>query len=130
MEKKKEIIACINWAKYLGFVGATVCVLVFQFISEPICITIALALYVVAFGLMFASKVIETVELFNADKIVKTQNADAEVEKNVEKELEEGGINGQSVEVVHLKKEKVLSIISAVFLGLFTIFTFVVLILY
>ena len=130
MEKKKEIISCINWAKYLAFIAATVCVLVFQFIGASICITLALSLYVVAFLMLFASLVIQTVELFKADDLVKEKNADAEIGKLAEKELEEGGLNGQSVEVVHLKREKVTSIIWCVLTGLFAIFTFVVLVLF
>ena len=134
MEKKKDLITAINYAKHLAFVLATVCVFVFQFIAAPICITLALCFYVVAFGLMFTGLVIHCVEVFTADKIVKDTSADliephdADTELEVIQETEKK--MGDEVEVVNLKAEKVWSIIGSIFFGAFTIFTFIVLILY
>lgn len=127
---KKEIIACIDWAKYVALICATICVLIFQFVSSSICITLALAFYVVGFSLMCASMIIHTVELFKASDIVKEEHANATLNKSEEARLEEGGLEGQKVEVVHTKNEKVWGIIGSVFFGLFAIFTFVVLVLY
>ena len=134
MEKKKDFITAINYAKYFAFIAATICVFVFQFIAEPICITLALCFYVVAFGLMFASLVVHCVEIYAADKLVKEKNADI-IQPNEALE-QEALLNqtekamGSEVEVVNLKAEKVWSILGAIFFGVFTIFTFIVLILY
>ena len=134
MEKKKDFIIAINFAKYLAFVLATVCVFVFQFLAAPICITLALSFYVVAFGLMFTGLVIHSVEVFTADKIVKNTNADLIEPRAVEEEqavIEETEKKmGDDVEVVNLKAEKFWSILGAIFFGVFTVFTFLVLILY
>jgi len=129
---KKDFITAVNYAKYLAFILATVAVLVFQFLGESICITLALSLYVVAFGLMFATSVVQCVEIYNADKMVK-QNHLKELNPQIN---EEGTITINSdgkkeeVEVVKLKKEKALSVLTAIFFGVFTLFTFAVLILY
>lgn len=125
MEKKKEYVMILEWAKYVAFIFATVCVFVFQFIAEPICITLALSLYVVAFGLMFATSVIHCVEIYNADKEVKKDHAIV---------IDNGDVirdnAGEDMEVVNIKAEKVWSVLGAVFFGLFTLFTFVVLVLF
>ena len=134
MEKKRDFIRAINYAKYIAFIAATICVFVFQFVAAPICITLALAFYVVAFGLMFTGLVMHCVEIYAADKIVKESNADliepheVEEEKEIIDETEKK--MGEDVEVVNLKSEKVWSVIGAIFFGVFTLFTFIVLILY
>ncbi len=132
MDKKKEIIKAINYAKYLAFILATICVMVFQFTANPICVTFALALYVVAFGLMFASLVVHCTEIYAIDRAVKEQKAViADVSsKDGMTIAPEGELKGQEVEVVNLKKEKVWSVIGATFFAIFTLFTFIVLILY
>ncbi len=133
MDKKKDFIKAINYAKYLAFILGTICVFIFQFVGKPICITLALAFYVVAFGLMFASIVIHCVEIYSADKLIKEGNLVA-VEPKTDGDkvviAEEGELKGESVEVVNLKSEKAWSVIGAIFFGLFTIFTFIVLVLY
>lgn len=131
MEKKKDFIMVLNYAKYLAFIAATICVFVFQFIANPICITLALSFYVVAFGLMFTGLVVHAVEVFDADRLVKKSKADI-VEINENKDIleETEKSMGEEVEVVNLKSEKVWTIIGAIFFGLFTVFTFLVLILY
>ena len=120
--------------KYIAFVLATICVFVFQFVAHPICITLALAFYVVAFGLMTASLVVRCVELYSAEKVVKEENAivvgQTEVENNKEILNEAENSIGEEVEVVNLKAEKFWSVFGASFFGLFTIFTFIVLILF
>lgn len=134
MEKRKDFIKAINYAKYIAFIAATICVFVFQFVAEPICITLALAFYVVAFGLMFTGLVIHCIEVYDADKLIKETKADL-IEPH-EADQEEALINatekkmGDEVEVVNLKSEKIWSVIGAIFFGAFTIFTFIVLILY
>ena len=134
MEKKKDFITAINYAKYLAFIAATICVFVFQFVAEPICITLALSFYVVAFGLMFTGLVIHSVEVFTADKLVKQSKADLFKPHEAEEEIavinETENQAGEEVEVVNLKAEKVWSIIGSIFFGVFTVFTFLVLILY
>lgn len=121
---KKELITILNYAKYAMFVAATVCILVFQFIAEPICITVALSLYVVAFGLMFASSLIHCIEIYQADGYVKKTSAKVQ---NVEDSTIE---TKENVEEVNLKSEKVWSVLGSIFFALFTIFTLVVLILF
>lgn len=121
---KKELITILNYAKYAMFVAATACILVFQFIAEPVCITVALSLYVVAFGLMFASSLMHSIEIYQADGYVKKNSAKVE-------SIDDTSISSkQEIEEVNLKSEKVWSIIASVFFACFTIFTFVVLILF
>lgn len=131
---RKDITLAINYAKYLAFVLATVCVLIFQFTANAFCINLALSLYVVAFGLMSASLVMHAEEVFEADKMIKKQKLEkASVETNengimvVETPSE---LKGEEVEPVNLKAEKAWSVIGSIFFGLFTIFTFIVLVLY
>jgi len=130
---KKEWVIAMNYAKYLAFILATVCVLIFQFTAYSIWITMALSFYVVAFGLMFGSMVIHCVEIYNADKIVRKNHL-----TTLEPELSpdgtivplDGEYKGKEVEVVSLKSEKVWSVLGAIFFALFTVFTFAVLVLY
>lgn len=121
---KKELIKILNYAKYAMFIAATICILVFQFIAEPVCITVALSLYVVAFGLMFASSLMHCLEIYKADNYIKRNHAKIE---NIE---DSSFVSKQDVEEVNLKSEKVWSIIASVFFACFTIFTLVVLILF
>lgn len=133
MGVKKEWVIAMNYAKYLAFILATVCVLIFQFTAYSIWITMALSFYVVAFGLMFGSMVIHCVEIYNADKIVRKNHL-----TTLEPELSpdgtivplDGEYKGKEVEVVSLKSEKVWSVLGAIFFALFTVFTFAVLVLY
>lgn len=122
---KKDIILSLNIAKYVSFIAATICVMIFQIVSRSICITLALALYVVAFALMFTTLVIRCVEIFRADETIKEQNG--VVVENAESVTLK---DGQQAEVVKVGREKFWSIVGAIFFGLFTIFTFVVLVLY
>ena len=78
---RKDISTAINYSKYLAFVLATVCVLIFQFTANSFCVNLALSLYVVAFGLMSASLVMHAEEVFEAIKIIKKQKLE---QKNVE----------------------------------------------
>ena len=129
---RKDIIIAIGYAKYVAFILATICVLVFQFTASSIWITLALSLYVVAFGLMFVSYVTQSIELIKTEKLLK-ENRVKVINSEVGAEsvaTVEGDNNQSEVEVVKLKSEKVWSIIGAIFFGIFTIFTFVVLVLY
>ena len=126
---KKDFIQAINYAKYVAFVLATICVFIFQMTAQPAWVTVGLSLYVVAFGLMFASMVMHAVEVFEASKAAKKENAIV-VEPSVEiNEQLEKDSNGE-VEVVDLKSEKIWAIVGSVFFGVFTVFTFVVLVLF
>ena len=113
---------------------ATICVLIFQFTANSFCINLALSLYVVAFGLMSASLVMHAEEVFEADKMIKKQKLErtsAETNDNGTMVVEvPSELKGEEVEPVNLKAEKAWSVIGAIFFGVFTIFTFIVLILY
>jgi len=131
---KRDFILIINYSKYLAFVLATICVLVCQFSGNMFWISLALSLYVVAFGLLFASTVVHATEVFDADRNVKKQhlkqvditpNENGETIVNVPSE-----IRGEEVEKVSLKSEKVWSVIGSIFFGAFTVFTFIVLVLF
>lgn len=129
MEKKKLFVKSMEYGKYLAFTLATIFVIVSQFVGGRIWVTLALALYTVAFGFLFATLVIHAVELFNAGYEAKdlsvevVKKSEAENEELVETEKED-------VEVVNLKAEKVWTVIGSIFFGLFTIFTLAVLIIY
>lgn len=131
---RKDFIVSINYAKYLAFVAATVCVLIFQFTANSFCINLALSLYVVAFGLMCASLIIHADEVFDARKMIKQQNMKEKAlnanEEGVAIVDAPSEIKGEKVEQVNLKSEMVWSIVGAIFFGLFAIFTFIVLVLY
>ena len=131
---RKDITVAINYAKYLAFVLATVCVLVFQFTANSFCINLALSLYVVAFGLMCASLILHADEVFDAYKTIKKQHLEqkkAETNEDGTMVVESPSeIKGEEVEPVNLKSEMVWSVIGSIFFGLFSIFTFVVLVLY
>lgn len=129
MEKKKLFVKSMEYGKYLAFMLATIFVIVSQFVGGRIWVTLALALYTVAFGFLFASLVIRAVELFNAG--YEAKDLSAEVVKKSETESEELiETEKENVEVVNLKAEKVWTVIGSIFFGLFTIFTLVVLIIY
>lgn len=129
MEKKKLFVKSMEYGKYLAFTLATIFVIVSQFVGGRIWVTLALALYTVAFGFLFATLVIHAVELFNAG--YEAKDLSAEVVKKSEAESEElVETEKEDVEVVNLKAEKVWTVIGSIFFGLFTIFTLVVLIIY
>ena len=129
MEKKKLFVKSMEYGKYLAFMLATIFVIVSQFVGGRIWVTLALALYTVAFGFLFASLVIRAVELFNAG--YEAKDLSAEVVKKSEAESEELiETEKENVEVVNLKAEKVWTVIGSIFFGLFIIFTLVVLIIY
>ena len=128
MEKRRIVVKIINIAKYIAFMLATVGVFIFQLVQEPIVIMVALSIYFQAFALMFASSVIHCVEVYTASKRVK--NAVVDISVNEVVVPNNGELKGQEVEVVNLKSEMVWSVIGAIFFGLFTIFTLVVLILF
>ena len=131
---RKDFIEAIKYSKYLAFVLATVCVLVFQFTASEICISFALSLYVVAFALMSLSMIFQAIELFEADKLIKQEKlikADPMVnQEGTMVVASPGELKGEEVEPVKLKREKFWSIVGAIFFALFTIFTFIVLVLY
>ncbi len=129
MEKKKLFVKSMEYGKYLAFTLATIFVIVSQFVGGRIWVTLALALYTVAFGFLFATLVIRAVELFNAG--YEAKDLSAEVVKKSEAESEElVETEKEDVEVVNLKAEKVWTVIGSIFFGLFTIFTLAVLIIY
>ncbi len=129
MEKKKLFVKSMEYGKYLAFTLATIFVIVSQFVGGRIWVTLALALYTVAFGFLFATLVIHAVELFNAG--YEAKDLSAEVVKKSEAESEElVETEKEDVEVVNLKAEKVWTVIGSIFFGLFTIFTLAVLIIY
>lgn len=129
MEKKKLFVKSMEYGKYLAFTLATIFVIVSQFVGGRIWVTLALALYTVAFGFLFATLVIHAVELFNAG--YEAKDLSAEVVKKSEAENEElVETEKENVEVVNLKAEKVWTVIGSIFFGLFTIFTLAVLIIY
>ena len=129
MEKKKLFVKSMEYGKYLAFTLATIFVIVSQFVGGRIWVTLALALYTVAFGFLFATLVIRAVELFNAD--YEAKDLSAEVVKKSEAESEElVETEKEDVEAVNLKAEKVWTVIGSIFFGLFTIFTLAVLIIY
>ncbi len=129
MEKKKLFVKSMEYGKYLAFTLATIFVIVSQFVGGRIWVTLALALYTVAFGFLFATLVIHAVELFNAG--YEAKDLSAEVVKKSEAESEELiETEKEDVEVVNLKAEKVWTVIGSIFFGLFTIFTLAVLIIY
>ncbi len=130
MEKKKNFIKAMEYGKYLAFVLATIFVIVAQFVGGKHWIMIALALYSVAFGFLFATLVIHLVELYDADKQVKNMNAEIVLEHDTEHENRPEDENKSEFEVVNLKKEKVWTMIGSIFFGIFTIFTLVVLFIY
>ena len=131
---RKDFVIAVNYAKYVAFVLATICVLIFQFTANSFFINIALSLYVVAFGLMCASMIVHAKEVCEAFNIIKKQN----LKQTAAQTNDEGTmvvsspseLKGEEVEPVNLKSEMVWSIIGAIFFGLFSIFTFIVLILY
>ena len=131
---KKDFIDAINYAKYVAFILATICVLVFKFTASSLCISFALSLYIVAFALMCTSMILHSVEVFKEDRLIKHKNkmiADIEVNKEGSMAISElGELNGNVVEPTKLKSEKFWSIVGAVFFGVFAIFTFIVMILY
>lgn len=129
MKKKKLFVKSMEYGKYLAFTLATIFVIVSQFVGGRIWVTLALALYTVAFGFLFATLVIHAVELFNAG--YEAKDLSAEVVKKSEAESEElVETEKEDVEVVNLKAEKVWTVIGSIFFGLFTIFTLAVLIIY
>lgn len=129
MEKKKLFVKSMEYGKYLAFTLATIFVIVSQFVGGRIWVTLALALYTVAFGFLFSTLVIHAVELFNAG--YEAKDLSAEVVKKSEAESEElVETEKEDVEVVNLKAEKVWTVIGSIFFGLFTIFTLAVLIIY
>lgn len=129
MEKKKLFVKSMEYGKYLAFTLATIFVIVSQFVGGRIWVTLALALYTVAFGFLFATLVIRAVELFNAG--YEAKDLSAEVVKKSEAESEElVETEKEDVEVVNLNAEKVWTVIGSIFFGLFTIFTLAVLIIY
>lgn len=122
MEKKKLFVKSMEYGKYLAFTLATIFVIVSQFVGGRIWVTLALALYTVAFGFLFATLVIHAVELFNAG--YEAKDLSAEVVKKSEAESEElVETEKEDVEVVNLKAEKVWTVIGSIFFGLFTDFT-------
>ena len=131
---RKDFVVAVNYAKYVAFVFATVCVLVFQFTANSFFINIALSLYVVAFGLMFASMVVHAKEVCEAFNTIKKQNlkqSEAQTNQDGTMVVETPSeLKGEEVEPVNLKSEMVWSIVGAIFFGLFAIFTFIVLVLY
>lgn len=130
---KKEFVISINYAKYVAFVLATICVLIFQFTANSFSINIALSLYVVAFGLMCASLIFHAQEVYDAIKLMKKQNLkQGQIDNNEGTMVVEtpSEIKGEEVEPVNLKSEMVWSVVGSIFFGVFSIFTFVVLILY
>lgn len=130
MEKKKNFVTAMEYGKYLAFVLATIFVIVAQFVGGKHWIMIALALYSVAFGFLFATLVIHLVELYDADKQVKNMNAEIVKESDKEQEIKSDEEKKEQFEVVNLKKEKVWTMIGSIFFGIFTIFTLVVLFIY
>ncbi len=122
---KKDLLLAFNIAKYVAFIGATICVMIFQFLSSPVCITLALSLYIVAFALMTTTMIVRCVEIFKADDVLKDKNTTLD-QKTEDVTLKDG----QKAEVVKVGREKFWSIVGAIFFGLFTVFTFVVLVLY
>lgn len=131
---KKDFVIAVNYAKYFAFVLATVCVLIFQITGKAFSITLALSLYVVAFGLMCASQILHAAEVFDAYKTIKKQHlAQTKALTNEDGTIvvsSPSEIKGEEVEPVNLKYEMILSVIGSIFFGLFAIFTFVVLVLY
>lgn len=126
MENKKSFVKAMEYGKYLAFTLATLFVIFAQFIGGKYWITISLALFTVAFGFLFATLVIRLVELCDVDKKVKDMGA--EVVSQSEFENQNKG-QEQKVEVVNLKSEKIWTLVGAIFFGIFSIFTLVVLIL-
>lgn len=130
---KKNFIKCMEYGKYLAFVLATIFVVISQFVGGKVWITLALALYTVAYGFMFATLVIHAVEIFNAGYQAKDMSAVVATpseEKTETVTIEEGELKGKKVELINLKSEKFWTIAGSIFFGLFTLFTFVVLVLY
>lgn len=128
MKNKKEFVKCFEYGKYLAFTLATIFVIISQFKGGSIWITLALSLYTVAFGFLFATLVIRLVELYGAENTAKSM--DAEIAKPQEFSETEPQEDGGHIEVVNCKAEKAKAYVGAIFFGLFTIFTFIVLILY
>ena len=130
MDKKRDIIKIVDYSKYVAFIAATICVFIFQFIAVEMCITLALSFYVVAFGLMSFSSIMHASELFNASKqgsIVTTMQIKDE---DIEEDLDIKKVTKEDIEFVNSKAEKVWAIVGSIFYGIFTIFSFVVLVLY
>lgn len=133
MDKKKTFVKCMDYGKYLAFTLATIFVIVSQFVGGRTWVVLSLALYTVAFGFLFATLVIRAVELFNAGYEAKDISAEVVSASDVKSETvisKDGKLEGEEVEVVNLKSEKVWTLLGAIFFGLFTVFTLVVLILY
>ena len=132
MDKKKEWIAAVNYGKYFAFILATVFVILSRFFGNDFWIKLALVTYVAAFGLTFTALLIHACEIYNAGKEAKKARAEVAKPEDFEQGtvvVEQGELKGTTAEVVSLKKEQAWTIIGAVFSGLFTIFTFVVLVL-
>ena len=83
---KKNLLNILNYAKYVAFLAATVFVIVFQINAKVEFINVALACYVVSFGLMFICSVVHCVEIYKAAKFVKTNNAVVEDIKDGEQQ--------------------------------------------
>ena len=133
MNLKKNLVLSMFYGKYIAFILATIFVVVSQIVGEAIWVVLALSLYTVGFAFMFISLVVHAVEIYDADKVVKEDNL--KVLDADEATVESVAINGENVkskdvEVVSLKKEKIWTVVGSIFFGIFTAFTFAVLLLY
>lgn len=129
---RKDFVMVINYAKYLAFVLATICVLIFQFTANSFCINLALSLYVVAFGLMCISMCVYAKEvsyLYKEAKKKTIKQNSLETQEGVDNEIKPENKAGEA-EQSNLKLELIISIVGSIFFGLFAIFTFIVLVLY
>ncbi|MBQ7466800.1 MAG: hypothetical protein IJS74_01875 [Clostridia bacterium] len=133
MDRKKEWITAINIGKYVAFIVATVSVIISQFLGDTIWVKFALIAYVSAFALTFTALVFHANEIYKAGREAKKDNAEVvkpDQENQGIVDINNGELKGTSAEVVNLKTEQVWTVIGAVASGIFTIFTFVVLILF
>lgn len=123
--KREELFQALIVAEYLAFIVATVLVVIFQFLGIGLLITVALAMYVVAFALCAFENIVLCVELFKVK--------DSEVEQNIPN-LNLETADGEKITVKaaknNIKSRKIKAVAMSVISGLIAIFTLVVLVLF
>ena len=123
--KREELFQALIVAEYLAFIAATVLVVVFQFLGIGLLITVALAMYVVAFALCAFENIVLCVELF------KVKNSEVEqTVPNLNLETADGEKITVKAAKNNLRARKVKAVAMSVISGLIAIFTLMVLIIF
>lgn len=123
--KKEDLFQALVVAEYIAFLLATILVIVFQFIGMGILITVALAMYVVAFGLCCMENIVLCVGLFK----VKNKEVEEGV-PNLNLETPEGEKITVKAAKSNIRARKIKAVVMSIISGLIAIFTLVVLVIF